>query len=50
MLDEMALHTDTTEGLEPPEPAPAPAPAAPEPDDTDDEQPARILSFKRDYE
>ena len=48
MLDEMALHTDTTEGLEPPEPAPAPA--APEPDDTDDEQPARILSFKRDYE
>ena len=48
MLDEMDLHTDTTEGLEPPEPAPAPA--APEPDDTDDEQPARILSFKRDYE
>ena len=50
MLDEMALHTDTTEGLEPPEPAEAPAPAAPEPDDTDDEHPARILSFKRDYE
>ena len=48
MLEEMDLHTDTTEGLEPPEPAPAPA--APEPDDTDDEQPARILSFKRDYE
>ena len=48
MLDEMDLHTDTTDGLEPPEPAPAPA--APEPDDTDDEQPARILSFKRDYE
>lgn len=45
MLDEMDIHTDTTE--EPAEPAAA-APQ-PEPEDEDD-KPRRVLPFRRDYE
>lgn len=47
MLDEMDIHTDTTEGLEIPEPA---EPAEPKPP-AEEDPPARVFAFsKRDYE